>query len=153
MRLNFLVIGSPAVLGPFVAIERCGGSEDPWLCVSGFRQICLYQKYILLPSGKQSILGCAYLCPLRVTSNPSVHYHLGDCLPQYSGRSHQYRSFNQVNFGNFDRLKPQPKAYVIGRVHKNSAPSTILVQITTGESHDLLCRTRCVAALHQHLRC
>jgi hypothetical protein len=29
-------------LGSFEAIECRGGSEDPWLCVSGFHPICLY---------------------------------------------------------------------------------------------------------------
>ena len=26
-----------------MALERREGSEDPWLCVSGFRQICLFR--------------------------------------------------------------------------------------------------------------
>jgi hypothetical protein len=39
-----LRLGSPAILGSFVALERRGGSEDPWLCVSDFRQICLYRN-------------------------------------------------------------------------------------------------------------
>ena len=37
-------IGSPAILGSFVAFERRGGGEDPWLCVSDFRPICLYRN-------------------------------------------------------------------------------------------------------------
>ena len=36
-----LCFGSPAVLGP--SGENPGGSEDPWLCVSGFRPICPYR--------------------------------------------------------------------------------------------------------------
>jgi hypothetical protein len=35
--------GSPAILGSFVAIERRGGIEDPWLCVPEFSQVCLFQ--------------------------------------------------------------------------------------------------------------
>jgi hypothetical protein len=38
-----LKIGSPAILGSFVALERRGGSEDPWLCVTSFSWFCLYQ--------------------------------------------------------------------------------------------------------------
>jgi hypothetical protein len=30
-------------LGSFVALERRGGSEDPWLCVADFGQVCLYR--------------------------------------------------------------------------------------------------------------
>jgi hypothetical protein len=40
-RLDHL-LGSPAILGSLVAIERRGGSEDPWLCVPDFGQVCLY---------------------------------------------------------------------------------------------------------------
>jgi len=32
----------PGGLGSFVAELRRGGSEDPWLCVSGFRLMCLF---------------------------------------------------------------------------------------------------------------
>ena len=32
----------PGDLGPFVALEHRGGSEDPWLCVPDFGQICLF---------------------------------------------------------------------------------------------------------------
>jgi hypothetical protein len=44
-------VGSPAIVGSFVAIGRRGGGEDPWLCVSGFRRICLYRRidFPLLP--------------------------------------------------------------------------------------------------------
>jgi hypothetical protein len=40
-RLGHL-LGSPAILGSFVAIKRRGGSEDPWLCVPDFGQVCFY---------------------------------------------------------------------------------------------------------------
>ena len=37
------LFGSSAVLGSFVAsqVRRRGGGEDPWLCGSGFRRVCL----------------------------------------------------------------------------------------------------------------
>jgi hypothetical protein len=37
------MVGSPAILGSFVALERRGGSEDPWLCVTSFCWFCLCQ--------------------------------------------------------------------------------------------------------------
>jgi hypothetical protein len=40
-RLDHL-LGSPAILGSLVPIERRGGSEDPWLCVPDFGQVCHY---------------------------------------------------------------------------------------------------------------
>jgi len=40
----------------------------------------------------------------------------------------------------------RPEALVIGRVFRDLAPSTMVVQIITGESHDLLCRTRRLTA-------
>jgi hypothetical protein len=36
--------GSLAVLGSLVALERRKGSEDPWLCVPDFGQVCLYRN-------------------------------------------------------------------------------------------------------------
>ncbi len=33
----------PGDRGSLVAIQRRGGGEDPWLCVTDFRQFCLYQ--------------------------------------------------------------------------------------------------------------
>jgi hypothetical protein len=45
-------VGSPAILGSFVAIERRGGSEDPWLCVSDFGQVCPYRWKDYGRSGK-----------------------------------------------------------------------------------------------------
>jgi hypothetical protein len=48
--------GSPAILGTFVALERRGGSEDPWLCVSGFCQIYLCRKLSIVACSRQSIL-------------------------------------------------------------------------------------------------
>ncbi len=49
--------GGPAILGPFVALERRGGSEDPWLCVSSLDWICLYPIQILAQRTMLSILG------------------------------------------------------------------------------------------------
>ena len=40
----------PGCLGSFEARERRGGSEDPWLCVWGFRPICLYRSFNDAPS-------------------------------------------------------------------------------------------------------
>ena len=42
--LSLTMIRQPGDLGAFVAIERRGGSEDPWLCVADFGQVCLYRK-------------------------------------------------------------------------------------------------------------
>jgi hypothetical protein len=36
-----LEFGGPAILGSFVALERRGGGEDPWLCVTSFGWLCL----------------------------------------------------------------------------------------------------------------
>jgi hypothetical protein len=38
------MVGSPAIFEAFVAIERRGGSEDPWLCVAGFGQLYLCRR-------------------------------------------------------------------------------------------------------------
>jgi len=36
--------GSPAILGPAGSyLWLPGGSEDPWLCVADFDQVCLYR--------------------------------------------------------------------------------------------------------------
>jgi len=43
-KIQLLNFGSPAILGSFVAIERRGGGEDPWLCVSSFGWFCLYRR-------------------------------------------------------------------------------------------------------------
>jgi hypothetical protein len=40
--------GSLAILGPSASQGRpLGGSEDPWLCVTDFGQVCLYQRAII----------------------------------------------------------------------------------------------------------
>jgi len=44
--------GSPAILGSFVALERRGGSEDPWLCVADFGQLCLSRLTSVWRNGK-----------------------------------------------------------------------------------------------------
>ncbi len=54
-----------------------------------------------------------------------------------SGRSASW-SIVQSNF------RVRPEALVIGRVFRDLAPSTMVVQIIKGESHDLLRRTRCI---------
>ena len=49
IMIGYLVvmhIGSPAVFGAYRQECRKGG-EDPWLCVSGFTQICLCRCYLL----------------------------------------------------------------------------------------------------------
>jgi hypothetical protein len=43
-RRNWGMNCSPAILGSFVALERRGGSEDPWLCATSFGWFCLYRK-------------------------------------------------------------------------------------------------------------
>ena len=44
--------GNPAILGPSGSLGRLlGGSEDPRLCVSGFRQICLLRETYLPMAG------------------------------------------------------------------------------------------------------
>ena len=60
--------------------------------------------------------------------------------PTDSGRSTRVRTSN---------LKDgfRPEAYVIGRVLRDPAPSTMVMHITEGDSHDLLCRTRRITAL------
>jgi hypothetical protein len=42
-------IGSPAILGSFVASDGRGGSEDPWLCVTSFGWFCLCRKMDFAP--------------------------------------------------------------------------------------------------------
>ena len=41
--------GGPAILGSFVASERRGRSEDPWLCVPDFGQVCLCRLFVVVP--------------------------------------------------------------------------------------------------------
>ena len=53
-------VGTPAILGSFVALERRGGSEDPWLCISGFRPTCLYRG-MDFPKRKTDVSSGIYL--------------------------------------------------------------------------------------------
>jgi len=41
----------PGGLGSFVALEPHGGSEDPWLCVPDFCQVCLCPLSNMLLNG------------------------------------------------------------------------------------------------------
>ena len=45
----------------------------------------------------------------------------------------------------------RPEALVIGRVFRGLVLSTMVVHIVNGDSHDLLCRNRRLAANRQHL--
>ena len=51
----------PGGLGSLVASRKASlRGEDPWLCVTGFRQICLYRAFIMQQIGSTSILDYAY---------------------------------------------------------------------------------------------
>jgi hypothetical protein len=52
-------MGSPAIVGSFVAHKRRGGSEDPWLCVTSFGWFCLYRD--------------GHFAPLKRTVNSEIY--------------------------------------------------------------------------------
>ena len=67
--------------------------------------------------------------PLRVSGGNYNPKHSAGCFWAHTGPS----VFILANFGS------RPQAYVIGRVHKNPAPSTMVTHINEGDCHDLLC--------------
>jgi len=83
--------GSPAILGSFVALDRRGGSEDPWLCVADFGQLCLCQnKYDAqeksVNSGMYLMSALGHYQTLRIHRNPSIEWLLSSANRSFRDR-------------------------------------------------------------------
>ena len=84
---------SPAILWSFVVIERRERSEDPWLCVPEFPQVCFFRIQLSF-----TLVLMQFLALIYWRSDTATHTALQ--LEINIDRVHNYM-FQKLNYGSF----------------------------------------------------